>query len=108
MNTSPRRNIEGARTVITYMAMKALESQLEKGQKNGDATKVVTSGELESINDLTPRIETSAETHIVSDEGYRISSKGEKTNIKIDKRRRQLQLAIMREQENSLEDNSRE
>ncbi len=93
MNTNLSRDVEGRKLVVACMSMKALENQLNKGQKDGDATKVITSGEIEEINELTPRMEASVGTHVV-----------EKGNQK----RREMQLAIIREQkENSLEDNEK-
>lgn len=107
MNTSPKRNVEGVTTIITCMTMKALENELEKGQKNGDATKVITSGEIERIDELTPRIEAGVGTHTVSlDDNCRKLENGQKMSVKIKKEQREMQLARIREQnEASLENN---
>lgn len=40
MNTSPKRDVEGLRTIIGAMALAAIENKLEKGQKIGDTIKV--------------------------------------------------------------------
>lgn len=105
MNTSPRRNIETSTTIIACMTMKALENELDKGQKNGDATKVITSGEIERIDEFTPRIEAGVGTHTVSlDDNCRKLENGQIMNIKIKKEQREMQLARIREQnEASLE-----
>lgn len=104
MNISPRRDVEGVKTIIACMSMKALDNQLNKGQENGDATKVITSGEIERIDELTPRIETSVETYTVSlEESCRKFSNGEKMNIKINKKDREMQLARIEEQKDSLD-----
>lgn len=79
-------NAEGVHTVITVMNMKALDNTLVKGQKNGDATKVIASGEIEEMKISMPKIETSVGTHKVE--------KGDKASL----RRRALQLAITRAQ----------
>jgi len=60
MNINPKRDMEGARTVISVMAISALNNTLNKNQENGDATKVTSSGELEIVNDQTPVIDTIA------------------------------------------------
>ena len=58
MNISPRKDMEGAKTVISVMAISALTNTLSKGQENGDATKVEASGKLEIVNEQTPVIDT--------------------------------------------------
>ena len=47
MNTSPKRDVEGLRTIIGAMAIAAMENKLEKGQKIGDSIKVEKSVALE-------------------------------------------------------------
>ena len=42
--TKKRRDVEASKTIIACMTMKALENELSKGQKVGDATKVTTVG----------------------------------------------------------------
>ena len=91
------------------MSMKALENQLNKGQKTGDATRVVTSGEITEMDELTPRMETSVGTHVVSlEKNCRKLPTGEIVSAKISKKNREMQLARIEEQKgNSLEDNEK-
>lgn len=96
MNTSPIRDIEG-KTTISYMIMKATENTLKKGQENGDATKVVTSAEIETIDGNLPTIDADVKIHEVSLDGYRVSD-GKKTKININKKDREMQLARINEQ----------
>lgn len=109
MNTNLSRDVEGSQIVIACMAMKALKNQLVKGQKNGDATKVVTSGEIEEINELTPRMETSVGTHTVNlEKNCRKLSTGEIIGAQVNRKNREMQLARIKEQvEKSLEDNEK-
>ena len=98
MNTSPKRDIEATRTVISFMAMAALENTLEKGQKNGDATKAIANASLEVTDIQMPTIDTKVESNEVSMEGYRVDANGQKMQIKINKRDREIQLARIAEQ----------
>lgn len=109
MNTNLSRDVEGRQLIVACMTMKALENQLDKGQKDGDATKVVTSGEIEEINELTPRMESKVGTHVVSlENNSRKLPTGEIMRVKLNNKRRDMQLARIREQnENSLEDNEK-
>jgi len=109
MNTNLSRDVEGVQLLITCMTMKALENQLNKGQKNGDATKVVTSGEIAEMDELTPRMETSVGTHVVSlENNCRKLPTGERISIQVSRKNRDMQLARIEEQkENSLEDNEK-
>lgn len=100
MNTNPKREMSGRMISIACMTLKALENELGKNEKNGDATKVITGGEIENINDLTPRIETSAETYTVSlEDSCRKLQDGQKMKIKINGKQREKQLATIREQQ---------
>lgn len=109
MNTNLSRDVEGVQLLITCMTMKALENQLNKGQKNGDATKVVTSGEIAEMDELTPRIENKVGTHIVNlENNCRKLPTGEIVSVKVNRKNRDMQLARIKEQkENSLEDNEK-
>ena len=100
MNMSPNKDIEGAKTVISVMAISALTNTLSKGQENGDATKVESSGKLEIVNEQTPVIDTKFERHMMDSNGRRQLSDGEIMKIDINKKRRELQKAIIEEQEN--------
>lgn len=91
MSNVLRTNVDGVQAKIVCMNMLALENKLEKGQKNGDATKVITSGEISEMNVLMPSIDTKVTTHEVK------STKEMET-------RRKLQKAIIREQTASRED----
>ena len=86
MKTSPKRDMEATRTVISFMAMAALENTLEKGQKNGDATKVITSAEIGTIDGQVPTIDTDVKFYEVS------------LDVDKNEKRRELQKAIIREQ----------
>ena len=107
MNTSPKRDIEASRTVISFMAMATLENTLKKGQKNGDATKAISNASLEVTDINMPTIDAKAESNEVSMEGYRIGANGKKMQIKINKKDREMQLARIAEQneKNALVDN---
>ena len=54
MNVSPEKNIEGANTEIAVMAIAPITNKLDKDQKNGDATKIKASGELEIVRADVP------------------------------------------------------
>ncbi len=103
MSVSPKNNIEGAKTDITVMAIAPITNKLEKNQKDGDATKVKSSGELQIVNEqTTPVIDTKSESHVVNSEGKRQLPDGEimKINVtNVTKDRRNLQKAIITEQE---------
>ena len=99
MNISPRKDMEGAKTVISVMAISALTNTLSKGQENGDATKVEASGKLEIVNEQTPVIDTKFEKHMVDSNGRRQLPDGEIMKIDMNKDRRKLQKAIIVEQE---------
>lgn len=97
MNTSPIRDIEG-KTTISYMIMKPIENTLKRGQENGDATKVVTSAEIETMDGNVPKIDADVKSHEVSLDGYRVSD-GQKIKVNINKKDREMQLARIKEQE---------
>lgn len=99
MNISPKKDMEGAKTVISVMAISALTNTLSKGQENGDATKVEASGKLEIVNEQTPVIDTKFEKHMVDSSGRRQLPDGEIMKIDMNKDRRKLQKAIIVEQE---------
>lgn len=103
MSVSPKNNIEGAKTDITVMAIAPITNKLEKNQKDGDATKVKSSGELQIVNEQIPVIDTKFENHVVSSEGRRKLSDGEIMQINVTKERRELQKAIVTEQEKDRE-----
>ena len=109
MNTNLSRDVDGRMLIVACMSMKALENQLNKKQKTGDATRVVTSGEITEMDELTPRMETSVGTHVVSlEKNCRKLPTGEIVSAKISKKNREMQLARIEEQkENSLEDNEK-
>ena len=108
MNTSPRKDIEGAKTIITCMAMEAMENKLEKGQKNGDATKVLASGGIEVVGIEMPTIDTELKTHEVNPEGFRVLPNGEIERVKINKKDREMQLARIAEQKGERQSESTE
>ena len=90
MNTNPRKDI-GNKIVISCMSMTPIENTLKKGQQNGDATKVITSAEIESTDIKMPTVDASVKFHEVSLEN------------KKDKKRRELQKAIIKEQKDEKE-----
>lgn len=91
MNTNPKMDI-GNKTVISCMIMTPIENTLKKGQQNGDATKVVTTAEIESVDIKMPTIDADVKSHEVSlDSGK-------------NKKRRELQKAIIREQKETEKD----
>ena len=71
MNISPKRDIEGAKTDITVMAIAPLTNTLDKEQKNGDGTKVIASGEFSIVRSEVPVIDTKTENNIVTSDGRR-------------------------------------
>ena len=91
MNISPKRDIEGAKTDITVMAIAPLTNTLDKEQKNGDGTKVIASGEFSIVRSEVPVIDTKTENNIVTSDGTIMK-------INISDKRRDLQKAIMVEQ----------
>ena len=99
MNVSPEKNIEGANTEIAVMAIAPITNKLDKNQKNGDATKIKSSGELEIVRADVPVIDSKTENHIVNSEGKRQLPTGEIMKIDMNKDRRKLQKAIIVEQE---------
>lgn len=105
MNISPKKDMEGAKTVISVMAISALTNTLSKGQENGDATKVEASGKLEIVNEQTPVIDTNFESHMVDSNGRRHLPDGEIMKIDMKKDRRELQKAIIAEQEEQNKEN---
>ena len=108
MNISPRKDMEGAKTVISVMAISALTNTLSKGQENGDATKVEASGKLEIVNEQTPVIDTKFEKHMVDSSGRRQLPDGEIMKIDMNKDRRKLQKAITAEQEEQKKEEQKE
>ena len=98
MNISPKRDIEGAKTDITVMAIAPLTNTLDKEQKNGDGTKVVASGEFAIVRSEVPVIDTNTENNIVTSDGRRQLADGTIMKINISDKRRDLQKAIMVEQ----------
>ena len=98
MNISPKRDIEGAKTDITVMAIAPLTNTLDKEQKNGDGTKVIASGEFSIVRSEVPVIDTKTENNIVTSDGRRQLADGTIMKINISDKRRDLQKAIMAEQ----------
>jgi hypothetical protein len=98
MNISPKRDIEGAKTDITVMAIAPLTNTLDKEQKNGDGTKVIASGEFSIVRSEVPVIDTKTENNIVTSDGRRQLADGTIMKISISDKRRDLQKAIMVEQ----------
>ncbi len=109
MNVSPEKNIEGANTEIAVMAIAPITNKLDKNQKNGDATKIKSSGELEIVRADVPVIDSKTENHIVNSEGKRQLPTGEIMKISASKERRKLHKSILAEQakQNGLEQNER-
>ena len=98
MNISPKRDIEGAKTDITVMAIAPLTNTLDKEQKNGDGTKVIASREFPIVRSEVPVIDTKTENNIVTSDGRRQLADGTIMKINISDKRRDLQKAIMVEQ----------
>ena len=98
MNISPKRDIEGAKTDITVMAIAPLTNTLDKEQKNGAGTKVIASGEFSIVRSEVPVIDTKTENNIVTSDGRRQLADGTIMKINISDKRRDLQKAIMVEQ----------
>ena len=98
MNISPKRDIEGAKTDISVMAIAPLTNTLDKEQKNGDGTKVIASGEFSIVRSEVPVIDTKTENNIVTSDGRRQLADGTIMKINISDKRRDLQKAIMVEQ----------
>lgn len=98
MNRSPRENVEGARTVISFMAVLPEKNRLEKGQNTGTATKVTSAASLESIDIQMPTIDTKVESHSVGLDGYRTLNNGQKASISVSENKRKMQLARIKEQ----------
>ncbi|MFR0921612.1 MAG: hypothetical protein ACLSG7_00580 [Clostridia bacterium] len=98
MNISPKRDIEGAKTDITVMAIAPLTNTLDKEQKNGDGTKVIASREFSIVRSEVPVIDTKTENNIVTSDGRRQLADGTIMKINISDKRRDLQKAIMVEQ----------
>lgn len=82
MNVNP---VEGNKIIINCSNIQAKDNKLEKGQKNGDATKVISYASVEIIDMQLPTIDSKVSTHDV---------KINRENSK----RREMQMAIMREQ----------
>ena len=102
MSVSPKNNIEGAKTDITVMAIEPITNQKGKNQKNGDATKVKSSGELQIANGQTPVIDANFVRYVVGLDGKRQLPSGKimQANVtNVPKNRRGLQKAIISEQE---------
>lgn len=99
MNISPKKNLEGVKTDITVMAIAPITNKLEINQKNGDATKVKASGEFTIVREDVPVIDTKAENNTVSSDGRRQLQDGTIMKININSERRELQKAIISEQE---------
>ena len=98
MNISPKRDIEGAKTDITVMAIAPLTNTLDKEQKNGDGTKVIASREFSIVRSEVPVIDTKTENNIVTSDWRRQLADGTIMKINISDKRRDLQKAIMVEQ----------
>ena len=98
MNVSPEKNIEGANTEIAVMAIAPITNKLDKDQKNGDATKIKASGELEIVRADVPVIDSKTENHIVNSDGKRQLPTGEIMKISANKDRRKLHKSILAEQ----------
>lgn len=94
MSTNPRRDIEG-KTVISYMIMTPIENTLKREQENGDATRVVTSAEIGTIDSQMPKIDADVKFHDV------------RLEVDKDKKRRELQKAIIKEQNRGKENEER-
>ena len=98
MNISPKRDIEGAKTDITVMAIAPLTNTLDKEQKNGDGTKVIASREFSIVRSEVPVIDTKTENNIVTSDRRTQLADGTIMKINISDKRRDLQKAIMVEQ----------
>ena len=86
---------------ISYMVVTPVENKLKKGQKEGDATKVIVSAEIGTLDGQVPTVETEVKSHEVNSEGYRIVG-GEKIKANnINTNRRGMQLAIINSQKSS-------
>lgn len=107
MNVSPENNIEGAKSDITCISLKPFTNTLEKGQENGDGTKVIASGEYVIVREDVPVIDSKFVNYEVNSEGIRKLSTGEVMKSNITKERRKLQKAIMSEQQKELDQNER-
>lgn len=106
MNSNPKRSdVEGIKTIIACMAMTALENKLEKGQKDGDATKVTMNGGLEVTSIEMPSIDAKVEGYEINSEGIRKLSNGKtnRTSRNIGEEDRKMHLARIREQRGSIE-----
>lgn len=107
MNVSPENNIEGAKSDITCISLKPFTNTLEKGQENGDGTKVIASGEYVIVREEVPVIDSKFVNYEVNSEGKRKLSTGEVMRANITKERRELQKAIMSEQQKELDQSER-
>lgn len=99
MNISPKKDIEGANADITVMAIAPITNKLEKDQKNGDGTKVIASGEFLIVRSEVPVIDTKTESNIVTSDGRRQLADGTIMKVNVSSKRRELQKAIINEQE---------
>lgn len=107
MNVSPENNIEGAKSDITCISLKPFTNTLEKGQESGDGTKVIASGEYVIVREDVPVIDSKFVNYEVNSEGKRKLSTGEVMRANITKERRELQKAIMSEQQKELDQSER-
>ena len=62
-NLNQQDNELPIRIQIVYFMLQEYTNKLEKGQKPGDATRIESSGELESLEPGMPIIDTKANTH---------------------------------------------
>ena len=98
MNISPKRDVDGAQILIRCMQMVELDNKLEKNQQPGDATKAPKYGQTEMMDSEMPKLDIKIGEHEVTSDGHRIMKDGEIQTIKIDKNKRNLQVAIINEQ----------
>ena len=82
MNVNP---VDGSKTKINCSVVTPIQNTLEKGQNVGDATKVISSATVGVLDIEMPKIDAVVSSHEVKEN-------------KENKKRREMQLAIMREQ----------
>ena len=91
MNVNP---VDGRKTKINCSVVTPIQNTLEKRQNDGDATKVISSATVGVLDIEMPKIDAVVSSHEVKEN-------------KENKKRREMQLAIMREQkENQAEKGS--
>lgn len=103
MNVSPEKNIEGAKTDIICMSLEPVTNTLKKGQENGDATKVISSGEVAIVREDVPVIDSKTVNYNINLDGKRQLPNGEVMRTNVTEERRKLQKAIIKNQEQQIE-----